>query len=236
MAAGLLLLIGTLGTGMGLMMAGAHPSQEKTQVEPTPPPVAREANRREMFQLKGTWTSMQKIENRRIGGVPQPPKPFKLIWSIDRDTITTTNEDGFAQHDLPFHSRSESDTEDHRPQLAQWRPHDPRNLQARRGYLDDLRGLQTAAHGVHERTGPVSDGFPTGEPDAGRSRPRVPKRAGLLLGHRAEGQRLELDGQRWRSCDQQGRIRDGAMIVTVAYYTKLNGEEPERRISSCGFR
>jgi uncharacterized protein (TIGR03067 family) len=49
-----------------------------------------------MFMLKGTWTSTQTIENRTVGGVPQPPKPYKLIWSIDRDTITTGNEDGFA--------------------------------------------------------------------------------------------------------------------------------------------
>jgi RNA polymerase sigma factor (sigma-70 family) len=102
MAAGLLLLIGTLGTGLGLVIGGSAPSPQQPQIEPTPPPTAREANRREMLQLKGTWASMQRIENRMIGGVPQPPKPYKLIWSIDRDTITATGEDGFAEHTYRF--------------------------------------------------------------------------------------------------------------------------------------
>ena len=70
--------------------------QQPPRSQPQAPADPREANRREMLQLKGTWTSMQTIENRTLGGVPQPPKPFKLIWSIDRDTITTSDEDGFA--------------------------------------------------------------------------------------------------------------------------------------------
>lgn len=102
MAAGLLLLIGTLGTGLGLLMGGTQPPQQQLQVEHTPPTAARESNRREMLNLKGTWSSMQRIENRMIGGVPQPPKPFRLIWSIDRDMITTTGEEGFAEHTYRF--------------------------------------------------------------------------------------------------------------------------------------
>ena len=55
---------------------------------------AREV-RREMLQLKGTWTSMQTVES-TVNGVPQKPKQFKMVWSIDRDLITGTGDDGFA--------------------------------------------------------------------------------------------------------------------------------------------
>ena len=58
-------------------------------------PDSREAIRREMLRLKGTWSSMQTLES-TINGVPQPPRRYKMIWSIDRDTITETDPDGFA--------------------------------------------------------------------------------------------------------------------------------------------
>jgi uncharacterized protein (TIGR03067 family) len=48
-----------------------------------------------MLQVKGTWSRMATLEL-TIGGVPQPPKPFKYLWSIDRATITDTDPDGFA--------------------------------------------------------------------------------------------------------------------------------------------
>ena len=38
---------------------------------------------------------MQTLES-TINGVPQPPRRYKMIWSIDRDTITETDPDGFA--------------------------------------------------------------------------------------------------------------------------------------------
>ena len=59
------------------------------------------ANLREMLQLKGTWTSPQTM-NMAINNVPQPPKAYKLIWSIDRDTITESDENGFARHTYRF--------------------------------------------------------------------------------------------------------------------------------------
>ena len=38
---------------------------------------------------------MQTLES-TLNGVPQKPKQFKMIWSIDRDTITDCDENGFA--------------------------------------------------------------------------------------------------------------------------------------------
>ncbi len=54
-----------------------------------------------MLKLKGTWTSPQTI-TLTSGGVPQPPKTYKLIWSIDRDTITESDENGFASRTYRF--------------------------------------------------------------------------------------------------------------------------------------
>ena len=50
---------------------------------------------REMLKLKGTWSSMQTLES-TVNGVPQKSRQFKMLWSIDRDTIKDTGEDGFA--------------------------------------------------------------------------------------------------------------------------------------------
>ena len=97
-AAGFLLCLGVIGTGLALASAGAPPLQQKPQSQPSTPPVAREdrsANLRAMLQLKGTWASPQTVTY-TIGGVPQPPKAYKLIYSIDRNMITTSNDDGFA--------------------------------------------------------------------------------------------------------------------------------------------
>ena len=105
MAAGLFLVVGALGTGMGLALAGANPPQaQPPEVKPMPSAVVQKdhtANLREMLQLKGTWTSPQTM-NMAINNVPQPPKAYKLIWSIDRDTITESDENGFAQHTYRF--------------------------------------------------------------------------------------------------------------------------------------
>ena len=101
-AAAVISWVGAIGIGVALAMGGLPSLSQQPSLEPPAPADAREANRREMLQLKGTWTSMQMIDNRTIGGVPQPPKPFKLIWSIDRDTITTSDEDGFASGTYRF--------------------------------------------------------------------------------------------------------------------------------------
>ena len=50
---GLLLLIGTIGTGFGPTIGGIALSLYQPQVEPTPPPVAREAARRACFNSTG---------------------------------------------------------------------------------------------------------------------------------------------------------------------------------------
>jgi RNA polymerase sigma factor (sigma-70 family) len=102
---GALLLLGTLATGLGLAMESSSlpPRQalEAPRTELPPSQKDRTANLREVRQLNGTWTSPQKL-TQELNGVPQPPKTYKLIWSIDRDIITTTNEDGFADHVYRF--------------------------------------------------------------------------------------------------------------------------------------
>ena len=87
----------TVATGLGLATLGASPSPL-----PAKPPKQialgrrnREEIRREMLQLKGTWSSMQTVES-TVNGVPQKPRQVKMVWSIDRDTITDTEEEGFA--------------------------------------------------------------------------------------------------------------------------------------------
>ena len=87
---------------------GASPSPpEPVQAARTTPPAIREEVRREMLQLKGTWSSMQTLES-TVNGVPQKPKQFKMIWSIDRDTITDCDEDGFAARTYRYTSTPKS--------------------------------------------------------------------------------------------------------------------------------
>ena len=76
-------------------------SPEAGRTQPLLPQKDRTDHRREMLQLKGTWTSTQSSTH-TLNGVPQPPKTFKLIWSIDRDIITTTGEEGFVEHVYRF--------------------------------------------------------------------------------------------------------------------------------------
>ena len=95
-AIGVPLLLAVVGIGIGLCSLGDSPFRHQpAEAAQTTPPEPREEIRREMLQLKGTWSSMQTVES-TINGVPQKPKPFKMIWSIDRDTITDSDEDGFA--------------------------------------------------------------------------------------------------------------------------------------------
>ncbi len=95
-AVGVPLLLATVATGLGLATLGASTSQpQQAQIDRPTPPEPREEVRREMLQLKGTWSSMQTVES-TVDGVPQKPKQFKMVWSIDRDLITDTDDDGFA--------------------------------------------------------------------------------------------------------------------------------------------
>jgi RNA polymerase sigma factor (sigma-70 family) len=91
--------------GLALVMAGQSKSQnEKPAAKPTAQPLSRDdrtRNHREMLQLKGTWASAQ-TSTYSINGVPQPPKHYKPTWSIDRDVISTSNEDGFAEWTYRF--------------------------------------------------------------------------------------------------------------------------------------
>jgi RNA polymerase sigma factor (sigma-70 family) len=102
---GFLAALSAIAVGFAFVMAGpASREQEKPAPEPTPTPISRDdrtTNRREMLQLKGTWTSAQTAAY-AINGVPQPPKHFKMIWSIDRDIISTSNQDGFAEWTYRF--------------------------------------------------------------------------------------------------------------------------------------
>ena len=94
-------MIGALGTGLGWVMGVDKLSPQQRQVERTPPPAAREAILRELLQFKGTWT-LQATKNSPVRALPQPPKTNKLIWSIDRDFITTSGQNGFAEHTYRF--------------------------------------------------------------------------------------------------------------------------------------
>lgn len=101
------LIAGFFALGVGLIAApAAQPGQDRVprKDSPKPPPATREersANLRAMLQLKGTWSSPQ-AETSHIFGMPQPPKHYNLIWSIDRDRITTTGPDGFAHWTYRF--------------------------------------------------------------------------------------------------------------------------------------
>ena len=99
------LIAGLVALGMGLAaVPGGKPGQEQPKDSRELPPASREersANLRAMLQLKGTWTSPQ-TETSHINGVPQPPKHYKLIWSIDRDRITTSGPDGSAHWTYRF--------------------------------------------------------------------------------------------------------------------------------------
>jgi RNA polymerase sigma factor (sigma-70 family) len=103
--AGLSLAFGALCAGLGLVLAGVNlPVLQPPRVKSPPSPVVRdgrEANLREILQLKGTWTS-QETETSSIDDVPQPPKTVKIVWSVDRDMITESDSDGFAQHTFRF--------------------------------------------------------------------------------------------------------------------------------------
>jgi RNA polymerase sigma factor (sigma-70 family) len=105
MRTGFLAALGTIVVGFAFALARPpSPEQEKPAAVPSPPPLSRDdrtANRREVLQLKGTWTSTQTATH-SINGVPQPAKHFKMIWSIDRDIISTSKEDGFAHYTYRF--------------------------------------------------------------------------------------------------------------------------------------
>jgi uncharacterized protein (TIGR03067 family) len=84
------------GTGLGLAALGAlGPRLQAPQADRGVPAAERENLHREMLKLKGTWSSMQELAT-SVNGVPQKPRQYKMIWSIDRDMITVSDEDGFA--------------------------------------------------------------------------------------------------------------------------------------------
>jgi RNA polymerase sigma factor (sigma-70 family) len=96
-AAGVLLALGTIGAGLTFLGAPSPPPQAGRPTEIN----SRGAIRREMLQLKGTWSTTTTVEE-FVRGVPLPPKRVKLIWSIDRDKITTSGPDGSAQSTYRF--------------------------------------------------------------------------------------------------------------------------------------
>ena len=96
-AGAFLLMLGVLGTG--LLFLGSEPMPPQNG-RPAPAD-SREAIRREMLRIKGTW-STTRTEQDFIDDVPQPPKKVELTVSIDRDTITETDEEGFANTTYRF--------------------------------------------------------------------------------------------------------------------------------------
>ena len=97
-----------------------------------------------MLQLKGTWSRMETVEE-TVNGVPQKPRQFKMIWSIDRDLITANDEDGFAATTYRYTLNPQQGAEDSRPDPAQQRhPRCMLNLQTRRGFFDGLPVPATA--------------------------------------------------------------------------------------------
>ncbi len=84
--------VGLFGSGIGLAMRAASPPPQQ---KPDAAADSREAIRREMLRLKGTWATTETVQE-TVGGIPQPPRKVKFIWSIDRDTITQSDESGHA--------------------------------------------------------------------------------------------------------------------------------------------
>ena len=182
-AAGFLIFLGAIGTGLALLVAS--PSSELPQAERPASPDPREATRREMLQLKGTWSTMTTVES-TINGVPQKPKQVKMIWSIDRDLIKDTDEDGFAGKSYRF-------TLD--PQKV------PKHidltvlnsgLKLYGIYKLEGNALTVSLGGIRPRrfrgrsaSIPAPLSLPAREPDPGSTGPGVSERPGLLLGHRA---------------------------------------------------
>ncbi len=84
----------TLVTVLGVAIAGRSPSPppppSAPQVPTQAPAAPREAVRRAMLQLKGTWTTEVDVQE-TVNGIPAPPRKQKMTWSIDRDTITESD-------------------------------------------------------------------------------------------------------------------------------------------------
>ncbi len=97
--------LSAIGVGIALVMGAPASAQKETpESKPSAAPLSRDdrtINRHEMLQLKGTWASPQSATH-LIDGIPQAPKQYKLIWSIDRDLISTNDEDGYAEGTFRF--------------------------------------------------------------------------------------------------------------------------------------
>ena len=91
-AAGLVGLLGAVGLGLVALWgvaASPHPAQATHQN-------ARERSSHEdQTAIQGTWSKMDEVTWYE-GGIAQPPKRYKYTWSVTAETITTTNDEGFA--------------------------------------------------------------------------------------------------------------------------------------------
>ncbi len=91
MAMGAKVAVATLVAAVGLAIVGRSPSPPQAPRAPAQAPAApREAIRREMLQLKGTWTTEVDVQE-SVNGVLAPPRNVKITWSIDRDRITESD-------------------------------------------------------------------------------------------------------------------------------------------------
>jgi uncharacterized protein (TIGR03067 family) len=223
-AAGLISCLGVIGLGLASALAGPAPLQQKPQTQRSVAREERTANLRAMLQLKGTWTSPQ-VETVQINGVPQAPKPYKLIYSIDRDTITTSDPDGFASWTYRY-SLDPDQT--------------PKRIELR------SLNLGIVLHGIYKLEGDtltICDGL---------ERPREFREGPaqiLIVFHRESRTPVNLapevanaPGCYW-ACEPKGgpgssmasgninmfttKDPQGAMVVTLAYIAKLEGGEPD---------
>jgi RNA polymerase sigma factor (sigma-70 family) len=89
---GLIVLLGAIGLGLvAIPGPTAAPGPEKAGRQDAP---TRSAHV-DQTAIQGTWSKMDG-STWFVGGIAQPPKRYKYIWSVSADTITTTDDEGFA--------------------------------------------------------------------------------------------------------------------------------------------
>lgn len=208
------------------MLAAPPAPEQPPQAGVAAVPDPRETVRRELLQLKGTWSTLVTVES-TVGGVVPPSKKEKMTWSIDRDIITEIDREGFAVRTYRF-----SIDLDHTPKTVD---------------LDTLNsGL--ALHGLYKLEGDTLTvceglkrprGFEQGPAqflNVFHRESRTPARPGPRFPN-AEGCYWAIEpmgNPGLPTAMTNGGInllirkaRDGAMLVTLASLSRLANGEPE---------